>query len=817
MREKLLSVIAIIFLLFTGCSDETEEYPASSEDTVIWFTTEGNVNTRIGGTPQIDGYHLRYILEVYKQNEDGTSGELLERLCQAGTKFQLKLENDCEYILAAWADYVNSGADNTQLDNLEDEFYITTAGLGNVSMRSAKWGLSTSAKDAFCTVKKGFDTTESGLTLTLKRPLAMLNLLGEQHKKDCKSITVNYPKIYTAYNVLKEDVAGTATEQTVAAAVYSGDDRLAFDYLFVHPLADATKYEQGSSLYDMEICFFATDEVAETPFSTYRVEYVPFSPNYRTNLSCLGFPTGGGSDGMAQVNISIDAEYETPELTNPQSFLVSSYIRTSFYETNRIDTKSLQTCNDLIYLVANPYLSGDLYFEIPENHAGFANVVPIATFEGRNCVIAFDGNSEMNAGGDLLHKVRVTGVEGSGDFPTFTFGTWIYVDEWETDAHIFKKSNESNVIGLKLGANEGELVFYVDDKSFTSLSPALKIKGWHHIAITHNGNQKKSVFYVDGQAVKEETTSIGKLPFLRAPMHIGCQFKGKLDETFFNMLALSAGEINAIKDSGLNFSNWNHTKTLAYWKYDDVTDLGKDSHSWITIMNQIRPKLAGKDIKFRLGLSSGDWKGACKKANRDNLAKSIRRVLENYKFDGVDLDFEWPENQTELDDYSATILKIKETLGDDFLFSVSLHPYYYGINQEAVNAVDWISLQCYGPSKEEFPYDKYEQHLQTVINYGMPAGKLVAGLPFYGTAGKGIGTAAYYDFVKDGLITDPAVDDVTYKGNQYIINGQTTIRKKVEHARNLHLLGVMSWDLATDCTYDNPWSLQRTVVEAVWK
>ena len=34
---------------------------------------------------------------------------------------------------------------------------------------------------------------------------------------------------------------------------------------------------------------------------------------------------------------------------------------------------------------------------------------------------------------------------------------------------------------------------------------------------------------------------------------------------------------------------------------------------------------------------------------------------------------------------------------------------------------------------------------------------------------------------------------------------------------NMYLRGVMSWDLATDCDYENSLSLQRAVVEEIRK
>ena len=57
-------------------------------------------------------------------------------------------------------------------------------------------------------------------------------------------------------------------------------------------------------------------------------------------------------------------------------------------------------------------------------------------------------------------------------------------------------------------------------------------------------------------------------------MYLGTGLKGKLDETFFSMLPMSAAEINEVKTDGLNFGNWNHTKVQAYWKYDEEQNPG---------------------------------------------------------------------------------------------------------------------------------------------------------------------------------------------------------------------------------------------------
>ena len=59
-------------------------------------------------------------------------------------------------------------------------------------------------------------------------------------------------------------------------------------------------------------------------------------------------------------------------------------------------------------------------------------------------------------------------------------------------------------------------------------------------------------------------------------------------------------------------------------------------------MEDVRSKLTGKDIKFRLGVSGDDWAAMIGNAsNRTSFAKNIKTVLDKYQLDGVDLDFEW--------------------------------------------------------------------------------------------------------------------------------------------------------------------------------
>lgn len=139
--------------------------------------------------------------------------------------------------------------------------------------------------------------------------------------------------------------------------------------------------------------------------------------------------------------------------------------------------------------------------------------------------------------------------------------------------------------------------------------------------------------------------------------------------------------------NGIKFDNWNMVaKVLAYWQYDDSTNPGRTLTLGWTV-GKIRETLAaqvGNDSrKLRLGFGSGQWRQMMSADNtRTAFANNLKSVLKEYEFDGVDLDIEWPTTETEYANYSATIVKIRQILGKDVCFSVSLHPVAYKISKK---------------------------------------------------------------------------------------------------------------------------------------
>lgn len=501
--------------------------------------------------------------------------------------------------------------------------------------------------------------------------------------------------------------------------------------------------------------------------------------------------------------------------------IVSGYVRSNFYESGQVSPEYVRNNNDLIYLTASPYANGDLFFDYPNNEAVLTNAAHLPSHDSRNGVMDFSGaGASMNCGGDLLNKVDA----GIG---VFSFASWVYIDNWVAGSSIFRKYQDANNnIDLQLGVQTNDqLVFRLSngaDNYVTADNSGISTAGWHHVAVTYSGtaganNQVK--LYVDG-LLKPITYKNGNGllpttgPFIRSNFELGVNFDGKMDETVLNQLSLSVGEINTIKNNPIVVDSWNETKFNAYWKYDDVSKPGKNSRAWIGVLDGLKQTLTGyTGAKIRIGISGGAFKTMMISGTaRTNFANNVNTILSTYGLDGVDLDFEWCTTTQEWSDYSEVILALNTVLPSTSVFSATLHPLYYTISPSAIAALDYVSIQSYGPSPERFPYNEFVANVATMTAYGFPAQKLIMGMPFYGVTTDGSKvTTSYKNIVTNNPTLDPALDVITLSGTSYTFNGQQTIINKTKYVNDNSLAGVMYWDTGTDVDYTNQLSLLRAL------
>ncbi|MBR5133477.1 MAG: starch-binding protein [Alistipes sp.] len=123
-------------------------------------------------------YDVRYILEVYDANDDGTGEPIYrERLVNyldkyAPTQFELRLVPNREYKFAVFADFVNHGTTT-------DLFYDTTD-LRNVTAKTGAegWNAMNEVRDAYYVSENVEVSTSLNKTLTLTRPFGKVRVIA---------------------------------------------------------------------------------------------------------------------------------------------------------------------------------------------------------------------------------------------------------------------------------------------------------------------------------------------------------------------------------------------------------------------------------------------------------------------------------------------------------------------------------------------------------------------------------------------------------------------------------------------------------------
>lgn len=260
--KKLLSFLALA-LCFVACQNESVEVVSNGDlaDVVLTIdapelgvtradgdfmedgTTPKNAkNSAYGAIDFFDGadwntYDLRYILEVYAENEDGTGTPIYrERMVNcldkyAPTTFALRLVPNRTYKFVVFADFVAEG--NAKLTEPADklaieDLYYNTSDLRNVTAitttvnpdtKVAKWGAMNEARDAYFVTENVEINNSLTKDLTLTRPFAKLRVIATDldyiagySKPGYVEVAYHTEKVFKSFNAVNGNL--NAAEMT---------------------------------------------------------------------------------------------------------------------------------------------------------------------------------------------------------------------------------------------------------------------------------------------------------------------------------------------------------------------------------------------------------------------------------------------------------------------------------------------------------------------------------------------------------------------------------------------------------------------------
>lgn len=247
---------------------------------------------------------------------------------------------------------------------------------------------------------------------------------------------------------------------------------------------------------------------------------------------------------------------------------------------------------------------------------------------------------------------------------------------------------------------------------------------------------------------------------------------------------------------------------------DTLMPLGNPEalHKLVKYMHQHKKEVFISIGGWGIGDGGGDdtrfHKMAERAEGRHTFVKNVMAFVKNYQVDGVDLDWEYPDEDTpSADHYVALVNELGDALhaqGKKLTAAViSYGKKGYGMKKEALDKMDWINLMAYdddyGPNyvRAHSPYSLAIKSLDYwTKERGIPVHKTLLGLPFYSKKGMGNYGPDYKSLLKDGA---SPYDDY-WMGAFY--NGIHTIELKTKLAKERGCGGVMIWEIACDTNDD---------------
>jgi Chitinase len=262
-----------------------------------------------------------------------------------------------------------------------------------------------------------------------------------------------------------------------------------------------------------------------------------------------------------------------------------------------------------------------------------------------------------------------------------------------------------------------------------------------------------------------------------------------------------------------------------------------DNFDGVRIDNEARLKsiieLKKAHPHLKVLLSIGGWGSgrfsemAADVVNREKFAKDCERVVKEFKLDGIDIDWEYPTNssagisaaESDTENFTLLMRDIRKTIDRKKLLTLaSVSSGQYIAFDQIKNDVDFVNIMTYDSGNP--PYHHASLHrsplsgrttcaeaVKAHIAAGMPAEKLVLGIPFYGRGNK-TDIKGFIDY-KDLLNLQGFEQKWDNEAKaHYLVNAQgelvltfetpESIALKCDYVYAQGLLGAMYWEYAGD-------------------